>query len=1185
MKNKFILLISFLIVFSISDSITAGTIEKIIRFEKSDLQFSKIQQYDIIRMRELELSHIKGEPQLPVKLIHLNIPDGEKVTAVEIISVNYEILKQNLLLLPCQAPQALSNEKRELKLQTPDSEIYQSNDPYPQQVVSLLNAGKIQGKQIAGIAIYPMQYLPAQKKVRFYSEIQFRVMLENREPISKHSTSQPDDGYLKLTENVDLVGKKFSIINGESYPYIIITSKTMKPNFQPLADWKTQKGLRAKIVDINWIVSQNFPGRDEAERVRSFILYAYQNWDTKWVLLGGDINIVPHRTAFAMDCQFSNRANENHIPCDLYFSDLDGDWDANGNDRFGEISDKVDLFPEVYVGRASLDSPEEVNSWVNKILVYEKNPPLDFQKNLLFICQILWNTPYTDTGIGKNKIEADNLPPGFFNISKLYESSGNLNKNYVIQKINEGQNIINHAGHAWWSSMSIGNGSLGVSDMNSLANGNRTGTIFSIGCWAGAIDYNCVAEAYIAAPGGGGVAFIGNSRYGWGSPGNPGYGYSDRFDDKFFHFLFEEKCNSIGKAMALAKAFYAPFSQQENVYRWCMYQLNLLGDPEMPMWTDIPKQLSVEHPPAINIGNGIVTVTVTQNNFPVENTRVCLNQGETIYKTGITNSEGHVNLFYTTDNASEDVQITVTAANYLPYEDSISVRTDEPFLACSEIFLNDDLGNADGVLNPGETAYLSFTLKNYGKATAETLLLSLKSDTSALEILTGSVAIEYINGLDSVAIDKTFQIKADSTCSNGDVFFPQLTINAFHGSRQESLPVSIGTPVIELYDLKVVAENGTQLIRAGDLAHIFVYLKNSGLAKAENVQASIFTNNEYLTLPQKTLYFGDLTTQNIGVDSFSVSVSESCPEPYFPAFTLEGACSIIDSFKTSGNLAIGQLGYFDDLESGAELWELTDKQNNTWHLSNIRYHSEDFSWYCGNESDTSYADDNTSILLSPFFNLGDDAELTFWLWYDVAIYSKSGYEGDGVHVEFYDGFVWQELDFIGTGGALAPVLMGNDWLEYKYNLNACPTTNNARLKFKFVSDPFWSKYPAAHEGIYIDDIKVSCYGISSVKETEPKTFPEDFKLAQNYPNPFNGTTVINYKIPGSINNSFVQIQIYNTMGQIIKSLVNEQKQPGNYHVLWDGTNDKNEPVSSGIYFYLMDVKNRFREVKKLILLE
>ena len=282
----------------------------------------------------------------------------------------------------------------------------------------------------------------------------------------------------------------------------------MKPHFQPLADWKTQKGVRTKIFGLSWITSQNFVGRDEAERVRSFIQYAYQNWGTKWILLGGDVNIVPHRTAFAMDCQFSSRSDENHIPCDLYFSDLDGDWDADGNDRFGEISDNIDLFPEVYVGRASLESPEEVNGWVNKILTYEKNPPMDFQKDILFICQVLWNVPYTDTGIGKNQIEEDNLPQNFYYISKLYESSGNLTKAKVVQKINRGLNIINHAGHAWWSSMSLGDGSLGISDMNSLTNGFRCGTIFSIGCWAGAIDYDCVAEAYLANPNGGGVAFI-----------------------------------------------------------------------------------------------------------------------------------------------------------------------------------------------------------------------------------------------------------------------------------------------------------------------------------------------------------------------------------------------------------------------------------------------------------------------------------------------------------------------------------------------------------------------------------------------------------------------------------------------------------------------------------------------------
>ena len=815
------------------------------------------------------------------------------------------MLKQKFLIFPCQPAQVLSSEKRELKIQTPDLTTYQSNDPYPQKIVTFLSTGEIQGKQIASFAVYPVQYLPVQRKIRFYSEIRFRILLKDQKFISKFSTIQSDDGYLKLIENSKAKEKKSSSIIDESYPYIIITSKGMKTYFQPLADWKTQKGVRAKIVDLNWIASQNFSGRDEAEKVRSFIQYAYQNWNSKWVLLGGDINIVPQRTAFAMDCQFSSREDENDIPCDLYFSDLDGDWDADGNDRFGEISDNVDLLPEVYVGRASLDSPEEISGWVNKILFYEKNPPLDFQKNILFICQILWNTPYTDTGIGKNKIEQDNLPRGFYNIEKLYESSANLNKTDVIQSINEGVNIINHDGHAWWTSMSIGNGSLRVSDMNSLTNGLRCGTLFSIGCWAGAIDYNCVAEAYLANANGGGVAFIGNSRYGWGSPGNPGYGYSDRFDDKFFHFLFKENCHSIGKALALAKAFYAPFARQENVFRWCMYQLNLLGDPEMPLWTDIPKHLSVEHPAVVAIGNSMLTITVTQNNLPLENATVCLMQGQGFYQTGTTNNKGQAHFVLKTDNAAENIQITVTASNYLPYEATISVRTSEPYLACKDVILNDGNSNADGMLNPGESAFLSLKIKNYGTSSAETVTLSLKSDSSTLDISSTNVSIGHISALDSILIENAFQLTVGADCSNGDVFFPQLTINADQGVWRESIPVSIGTPVIELYDLKVKTENGDQIVQPGDTAQIFLYLKNQGLARAENVQASVFSSDQYLTLPQKILYFGDLLTNEVAEDSFYVFISASCPEPHFPALVLNGSYGTVDTFTTSCNLSIG----------------------------------------------------------------------------------------------------------------------------------------------------------------------------------------------------------------------------------------------------------------------------------------
>jgi hypothetical protein len=1184
MKNKLFLPISFLFIFSIFDSVTSASIEEIVQFDKSDLQFSEIEKYDRITINGLELNYAEGEPQLPFKLIHLNLPKGKKVTGIEIINTKQEMLKKELLIFPCQPPQALSSENRTLKIRTPNVSIYQSDNPYPQQVVEYLNAGEIQGNQIASFAVFPIQYLPVQKRIRFYSEIRFRVLLDNQETISKFSSVQSDDGYLKLINN-PATKQITSATTGESYPYIIITSKMMRSNFQPLANWKTKKGVRAKIVDLSWIKSQSFTGRDDAEKIRSFILYAFENWNTKWVLLGGDTEIVPHRTTFAMDCQFSSRADENHIPCDLYYSDLDGDWDANGNNRFGEVTDNVDLFPEVYVGRAALDSPEEVTNWVNKILTYEKNPALDFQKNILFICQILWNVPYTDTGIGKNQIEADNLPPNFYTIRKLYESSGDLTKAKVIQKINWGQNIINHAGHAWWSSMSLGDGSLGITDMNSLNNEARCGTIFSIGCWAAAIDYDCVAEAYLSNPNGGGIAFIGNSRYGWGSPGNPGYGYSDRFDDKFFYFLFKKNCHSVGKALALAKAYYAPFARQENVYRWCMYQLNLLGDPEMPLWTDIPKQLSVEYPASINIGNSQMTISVNHEKLPIEDARVCILQDESVYQVQTTNSEGQAVFNITTDNASEYIQITVTAPNFLSCEDSIAVRSEKPYLACTGVYLNDEAGNGDGILNPGEKAFLTLKIINFGTAPAETLLISLTSDSSNFEILTGNVPFDFINGLDSILVENGFQITADSSCSNGDVLLAQLNMYAYQAAWHETIPISIGTPVIELDKLVFNETNGNQIIEAGENIQVVLFLKNKGLAKADNVQATVTCQDQFITLPETNLVFGDISSDEIALDSFTVFISEACPEPHFPKLTIKGSYGTNDFFLTTGNLSIGLLGFFDDLESDVGLWELSNEQNNTWHLSSIRSASESYSWYCGNEQDTTYSDENSSILLSPFFNLGYDAELSFWLWYDVAIYSKPGYEGDGVHVEIFDGTLWQELDFIGTGGALAPVLMGNDWLEYRYNLTNYPQTNNARIKLKFVSDPFWSKYPVAHEGIYIDDIKVSCNKISSVKGSDPITFPNDFKLAQNYPNPFNNITVIDYKISESANKSLVVIRIYNMMGQKIKMLVNEKKNPGNYQVIWDGRNEKSLPVSSGIYFYAMNVDNQFRDVKKLILLE
>jgi len=83
-------------------------------------------------------------------------------------------------------------------------------------------------------------------------------------------------------------------------------------------------------------------------------------------------------------------------------------------------------------------------------------------------------------------------------------------------------------------------------------------------------------------------------------------------------------------------------------------------------------------------------------------------------------------------------------------------------------------------------------------------------------------------------------------------------------------------------------------------------------------------------------------------------------------------------------------------------------------------------------------------------------------------------------------------------------------------------------------------------------------------------------LCQNYPNPFNPVTNIKYSIP---ENSFVELKIYNILGQEIKTLVNEFKNAGNYMVVFNGSD-----LPSGIYFYKINYKNA-SIVKRMLLIK
>ena len=91
----------------------------------------------------------------------------------------------------------------------------------------------------------------------------------------------------------------------------------------------------------------------------------------------------------------------------------------------------------------------------------------------------------------------------------------------------------------------------------------------------------------------------------------------------------------------------------------------------------------------------------------------------------------------------------------------------------------------------------------------------------------------------------------------------------------------------------------------------------------------------------------------------------------------------------------------------------------------------------------------------------------------------------------------------------------------------------------------------------------------------------DYEITQNYPNPFNPSTSIEYKIPET---SSVRIDIYNINGQKIRTLVDELQGSGNHLVVWDSKNEYGQTVSSGTYFYQLEV-NDYVKTKKMILLK
>jgi hypothetical protein len=649
-----------------------------IKFNISDLSFLASEGYDLVKLKDCQLTRNVGEPVLPIKSVSLVIPPTAEVTEIAVLSSEYAVIEGEYTILPARppAPTSTLTYRKEKSFVAPKAAVYASSESYPGAIFRYTGAGNLRGHTIVTIMLFPLQYVPAEKKLLLYMNItlcvNYNTTVTTPEAQEEGGVDVAPSSGRATTHVMKSIFQTSSPASSDDVKYVIITNDDLKDYFQPLADWKTKKGVAAQVVTVSSITA-SYSGNDTQEQMRNFIKEAYTNWSTEWVLLGGDIDVVPHRGAYGY-VNADPPVYDSTIPVDLYFSDLNGDWNADGDSLYGEVTDGVDLYPEVFVGRAPVNTIAEVQAFVNKTLGYEKNPPEDYERDMLFLAEQLDTDPITWGGDAKNIVDAVCIPPHYDPITKKYELYGNISRQITVNELNAGPHIVNHEGHGYTSGFGVGTEYFRNSDADTLDNFPKVFILYTISCNSNAFDANSLSEHFMNSPDGGSVAYIGNSRYGWYWPGNPGEGPSDLYDQAFFNSLFTDNFYHLGKTVADSKAMYIGQSQQDgDAMRWLQYAINLLGDPELPIWTDPPRNFTITKPPEITADTAQeLVIQILNGTEPVENATVCMMKSDDgIYNVSTTDSSGNVS-FWVAPSVGV-LHVTVTKHNFIPNESTISV--------------------------------------------------------------------------------------------------------------------------------------------------------------------------------------------------------------------------------------------------------------------------------------------------------------------------------------------------------------------------------------------------------------------------------------------------------------------------------------------------------------------------------
>ena len=871
-----------------------------------------------------------GEPEVPAVPAYVEIPAGEKVVGVTFEAAGWTPVPSDFGAI---RPAAAASPGFPIEGSTPGA-LYAADAWFPASAGVAGPSGGMRGRNIASLALQPVRVRPASGTIELATTVRVRIQTaadpRAERSVRRRVVAEWEEEFARTSprfghgaevltpswdgarvERAGLAtqsgGGGFAptvvpSVEGSAVQYLIITNNLMQAELQRLADWRTRTGVPTVVRTVEFI-GANYPyGFDLQDRIRRFVREAYEQWGITHVLLAGDTDVIPAR--YGRTTFFGGA----YIPTDLYYSDLDGNWNADGDSLFGEAymdetnqGDNVSLVPDVYVGRAPITTVAQADNFVDKVLQYSRTPLGDYENKALFAGEVLfpqdWVPPASISLDGAEDCESaiGRLTPDM-SVLRLYENyqpyaglgAMQETRQRVLDSLNVGRGLFHHVGHGFRNSMSVGDAAITNPDADALNNGNRLFWLYSINCTSNAIDFASLGEAFLLNTHGGAVANIGSTREDFPVTGRS-------YQDEFYDLTFQDKVPTVGEAFARQKFPFVGLAFYDNTHRWTQFTLALLGDPAMPLYWRKPRPLTVNAPASVPLSDTTFVVNVKLDGVNLAGARVCLLKSGEEYEVGTTDGAGNATMHVRPETPGSAF-LTVSGPSTRTFEGTVNFTATSAAVLVQKAAnrtIDDDnaggtVGAGDGAADAGETIDWLLPITNSGSNLASAVTATLSSTSPHVTILDNETTYGAIFGTQTVP-GTPFRLQVAENVPDGTEVLFKLDIfsGASHWVDEFRLPIR--APLL-VHVSNTVTDDGTNgtignsngRLDIGETVDLQVSLRNVTTGTARTVTGTLGTSTPGVSVTVGAATFGgDVPTNTSATSTKFRVVNTSSSDPRF----------------------------------------------------------------------------------------------------------------------------------------------------------------------------------------------------------------------------------------------------------------------------------------------------------------